>query len=173
MKLNLIATALSFFQFRSVGSTFDANSFAAGSFEGEGDTRRFQYPPGEYPAIILGAFNEDKKTRLFTTEKGQLQLIVVWQPDDEALRQQMKLEKLPTVSQRIFLDLTETNALDMGPFKNGELNKLRTAFGLNRAGVKWSFQDFIGKAAKIKIEQRPNKEDPANPYSNVTAVTAM
>lgn len=171
--MKLIALAISsMFRF-NVGSSFDLNSFGAGSFEGEGDTRRFQYPTREYNAIILGPFNEDKKTRLATTEKGALQLVVVWQPDDEALRQEMKMEKLPTISQRIFLDLTETNALDMGPFKNGELNKLRTAFGLNKAGLKWSFQDFVGKAAKIKIELKPNKDDPQNPYQNVTAVTAM
>lgn len=154
-----------------IPSSFDPASFGAGSFEGEGDTRRFQLPAKDYPAFIVGPFGEDKKTRIRTTEKGQVILEVVWQPSDPEVQSANKLEKLPTVRQSIFLDLTDSGGLDMGPFKNAELNKLRTVFGLNTSGMKWSFADFIGKPAKITVEQRPNKDDPQNPYTNVKAVT--
>lgn len=171
MKRNQLFAALaSAFSF-NVGSSFDPNSFAAGSFEGAGDTRRFQLPPGEYNAFIVGPWQEDKKTRIAVSDKGSVQLVVVWQPDAPELCSKFNLDKLPPISQRVFLDVNESgNGLDMGPFKNAELNKLREAFGLNGDGVKWSFQDFIGKSAKIKVEQKPNKDDPANPYTNVTAV---
>ena len=155
-----------------VASTFDPASFGAGSYEGEGDTRRFSMPPGEYNAFIVGPFNEDKKSKIKVTDRGQVIFEVVWQPDSSELRTQFGLEKLPTVRQGIFLDVKEDGSLDMGPFKNADLNKLRTVFGLNASGVKWSFADFMGRPAKIKIEQKVNKDDANNPFTNVTAVTA-
>lgn len=154
-------------------SSFDPAAFGAGSFEGQGDTRRLQIEAKEYSAFIVGPFNEDKKTRIRTTDKGHIIFEVVWQPEDPEQQQRLKVEKLPTVRQSIFLDLTEAGGLDMGPFKNADLNKLREVFNLNQPGVKWSFSDFVGKPAKIKVEHKPNKEDPANPFINVTAVTRM
>jgi hypothetical protein len=152
-------------------STFDVGAFAQSSFEGEGDTRRLQIEPKEYNALIVGPWSE--KTKLRPTDKGQLIFDVVWQPEDPEQATKLGVEKLPTVRQSIFLDLTPAGGLDMGPFKNAELNKLRALYGLNKAGVKWTFQDFIGKPGKIKVEQRPNEKDPQNPFTNVTAVTAL
>lgn len=152
-------------------SSFDPTAFGAGSFEGQGDTRRLQIEAKEYTAFVVGPFGEDKKTRIRTTDKGHVIFEVVWQPEDPEQQQRLKVEKLPPVRQSIFLDLTEGGGLDMGPFKNADLNKLREVFNLNQPGVKWSFSDFVGKAAKIKLEHKPNKDDPANPFSNVTAVT--
>ena len=154
-----------------VDSSFDPGAFGSGSFEGEGDTRRFMLPAKEYRAFIVGPFNEDKKTRIRTTDKGYVIFEVVWQPEDSEIQNANGLEKLPTVRQSIFLDISENGGLDMGKFKNADLNKLRDAFGMNIAGLKWSFGDFIGKAGKIMVEQKPNKDDPANPYTNVTKVT--
>lgn len=155
----------------AVPSTFDVDAFAAGSQEGQGDTRRLQIEEKEYSAIIMGPWKE--KTKLVTTEKGSLQFVVAWQPDDPEQAQRLKIDRLPLVFQRIFLDLTEQGALDMGPFKNAELNKLREVFGLNQPGVKWSWQDFLGKAAKIKLVYRPNPQDAQNPFQNVAAVTKL
>lgn len=151
-------------------SSFSVEAFGGGSFEGQGDTRRLQLEEKEYPAIIVGPWGEDRKTHLRTTDKGHLILDVVWQPDDPEQKSKLKIEKLPTLRQSIFLDLTDNGALDMGPFKNPDLNRLREVFGLNAPGQKWSFTDFIGRVATIKLENRPNKDDPANPYQNVTAV---
>lgn len=156
-----------------VPSGFNLDAFANSSFEGEGDTRRLQIEPKEYRAVVAGPFGEEGKTRLQTTEKGGLMLVVVWQPDDEEQRQKLGLEKMPTKRQSIFLDLTPNGALDLGPYKNAELNRLRTAFGLNEPGKQWKFSDFVGQVALIKIENRTNKEDPENPYQNVTAVSPV
>lgn len=173
MKLNPIAAALRFVTFHAVPSTFDAASFGQGSFEGQGDTRRLQIEAKEYNAFIVGPFGEDKKTRIRTTDKGQVILEVVWQPDDAEQQKKLAIEKMPTVRQSVFLDVNDSNGLDMGPFKNADLNKLREVFGLNAPGIKWSFADFIGKPAKIKVEQKANKDDPQNPFTNVTAVKKM
>ncbi len=156
-----------------IPSGFNLDAFASGSFEGEGDTRRLQLEAKEYPAVVAGPWGEEGKTRLQATDKGGLMLVVVWQLDDEEQRKKLNLEKLPTRRQSIFLDLTPAGALDMGPYKNPDLNRLRTVFGLNVPGKQWRFPDFIGQPALIKLDTRPNKEDPENPYQNVTAVSPL
>ena len=154
-------------------STFNVEAFSSGQFEGANDTRFVRIEPKEYQASIVGPFGEDKKTRIRTSDKGFVMLDVVWQPEDEAQKQALGLDRLPTVRQTVFLDVTTQGGLDMGPFKNADLGRLREALGLNAEGQKWSFMDFIGKAARIKVEQKPNERDQANPYTNVTAVTKL
>lgn len=156
----------------AVDSSFSVDAFVTGTQEGAGDTRRLRIEPGEYNAMIVGPLNDPKGTKV-KSEKGYVIFEVVWQPDDSALASKLNVDKLPTCRQSIFLDVTGQNALDMGPFKNSDLNKLREVFNLNAAGVKWSFADFIGKVARIKVEHRPNVVKPDDPYVNVTAVTKL
>lgn len=151
-------------------TAFSLDAFQGGTYEGKGDTRRVRVEPKEYPAQIVGPFGEKSKLR---TEQGYLILDVVWQPDDEEQRQALGLEKLPTVRQSIFLDLTPNGGLDMGQLKNGDLNRLRDAIGLNEDGKAWKFSDFVGRPARIKVVHKPNKDDAENPYQNVTAVSKM
>jgi hypothetical protein len=155
-----------------IPTSFDLNSFQGASFEGAGDTRRLRIEPKEYPAIVVGPFGEQGRTRL-RTEKQYLILDIVWQPDDEAQKAALGLEKLPTVRQSLFLDLTPQGGLDMGPFKNGDLNRLREIWNLNDPQKPWKFADFVGRPARIKVEHRPNEKDPANPFTNVTAVSKL
>ena len=157
----------------AIPSSFSVDSFTQGQFEGEGDTRRVRIEPKEYQAVVVGPFGDEKGTRVRTTDKGHIILEIVWQPDDEAQRQALGMEKLPSVRQSIFLDVTESGGLDMGPLKNGDLNRLREVFDMNKPGVKWGFADFVGKAAKIKVVHRTNKEDPDNPFVNVAAVSKL
>lgn len=149
-------------------SNFNVEQFSGSAFEGEGDTRRIRLEPKEYMAQVVGPWGEKTKLRV---EKEFLILDVVWQPDDEEQRRALNIEKLPTVRQSIFLDLTPAGGLDLGPLKNGDLNRLREVFDLNKPGMQWKFQDLIGRPAKIKVTQRINKDDPENPYTNVSAVT--
>jgi len=153
-----------------LSSSFNVDAFEQSTFEGRGDTRRLRIEPKEYPAQIVGPWKEKTKLR---QEQGWLILDVIWQPDDEEQRQKLNVDKLPTVRQSIFLDLTSSGALDMGDLKNGDLNRLREAIGLNEEGKPWKFPDFIGRPARIKVVHKPNKEDPENPYQNVTAVSKI
>lgn len=152
-------------------STFDVNAFSQAQFEGANDTRFMRIEPKEYRAQIVGPFGEDKKSRFRTSDKGFVMLDVVWQPEDEEQRQRLGIEKLPTVRQTIFLDMTAQGGLDMGPMKNGDLGRLRDAIGLNVDGQRWSFHDFVGRVGIIKVVQEPNPTDTANPYTNVKSVT--
>ena len=159
--------------FNEVPSSFSVDSFAQGSFEGKGDTRRLRIEPKKgYSAIIEGPWQEKGKTGL-RIEKGYLILDVMWRVNDPEQATRLGVEKLPLVRQSIFLDVTPAGGLDMAPFKNGDLNRLRDALGLNNDGQRWQFSDFIGKAAKIDVDQRPNEKNPQDPYTNVTAVTKL
>lgn len=151
-------------------SSFSLDSFEGGSFEGKGDTRRLKLEPKEYNAVIAGPWKEKTKLR---AEKGWLILDVVWEVSDPEQQQKLNVEKLPTARQSLFLDVTPSGGLDMGPYKNSDLNKLREAIGLNNEGQKWAFPDFIGKPARIKIEHKPNEKNPQDPFVNVTAVTKL
>lgn len=155
---------------RGVGSSFNVDAFANSAFEGQGDTRRVKLEPKEYNAQVVGPWMEKSKLRV---EKGFPILDIVWQPDDEEQRRALGVDKLPSVRQSIFLDVTPSGGLDLGPLKNGDLNRLREVFDLNRPGVQWKFADFIGRAARIKVTHRPNKEDPENPFVNVSAVSKL
>lgn len=157
----------------TIPSGFNVESFSQGSFEGEGDTRRLQIEEKEYPAVVVGPFGDEKGTRLFTTDKGRLALQVVWQLDDPEQQRKLGLDKMPTRRQTCWLDLSDKGGLDMGPYKNPDLNKLREVFDLNQPGVAWKFQDFVGKSAMVKVKNSTNKEDPDNPFQNVAAVTKM
>lgn len=152
-------------------SGFNVEAFANSSFEGEGDTRRLLIEEKEYNAVVVGPFNEEKATRLRPTDKGQLILDVVWQVDDPEQQSRLGITKMPTKRQSIFLDLTAGGALDMGEYKNAELNKLREVFDLNAPGVQWKFSDFVGRTALVKLKNGANKDDPNNPYQNIVAVT--
>jgi hypothetical protein len=155
-----------------VAPSFNLEAFAQGSFEGKNDTRYLRVEPKEYNAVIVGPFGQEKATRL-RVEKDFLILDVVWELSDEEQRQKLGVEKMPTIRQSIFLDTTPSGALDMGPFKNGALGRLREAIGLNQDGQPWSFAQFIGRPARVKVEHKPNEKDPQNPYQNVTAVTKL
>lgn len=154
-----------------VPSNFNLDAFASSSFEGEGDTRRLRLEEKEYRAVVQGPWADERGTRLFTSDKGALALIVVWQLDDEEQRAKLNLEKMPTKRQTVWLDLTKGGALDMGPYKNSELNRLRDVFGLNAPGKQWKFPDFVGQVAMVKLKNQTNKEDPENPFQNITAVS--
>ena len=153
-------------------STFNVESFGSAQFEGKGDTRRMSsaIAEGEYNAIIEGPWGDVTKIRV---EKGYPILDIQWRPSSPELQAKLGVEKLPLVRQSIFLDVTPQGGLDLGPFKNGDLNRLRDAIGLNADGQRWSFQDLVGKAAKIKVVHKPNEKDAQNPFVNVTAVTKL
>lgn len=152
-------------------STFNVDAFASSTFEGKGDTRRVRIAPGEYPAQVIGPWGEKSKLRV---ESGYLIADILWQVDDEEQRQKLGINQLPPVRQSIFLDVAPGGqGLDMSPLKNGDLNRLREALGLNQEGQNWKFPDFVGRPARIKVVHKPNKDDPENPYVNVTAVAPL
>lgn len=157
-------------QNQGLPATFNVEAFAQGQFEGENDTRFLRLEtPKEYRCVVKGPFNDPKATRLMTTDKGSLLLVVVLEVQDEEQRQRLNVSKLPDLRQSIFLDVTPQGGLDMSPYKNGALGRFRDALGLNAPGQRWSFADFVGRPVIAQADSAPNDKDPTNPYVNVTA----
>lgn len=154
-----------------VSGSFDVGSFASAQFEGKNDTRRLQIAQKDYRMSILGPFGEEKKTRIKVTDKGNIMLVLALELEDPEQVASLGINKMPTVYHNLFLDVTPQGTLDMGPFKNGDLGKLREALGLNQDGKPWAFQDFVGRSIVGKLEYRPNEQDPENPFANVTKIT--
>lgn len=152
-------------------SGFNVEAFSAGSFEGEGDTRRLQLEEKDYRAVVEGPFGDEKATRIFTSDKGAVALIVVWRLEDPEQQAKYNLDRMPTKRQTIWLDITPNGSLDMGPYKNPDLNKFRDVFDLNKKGVEWKFQDFIGRTAIVRLKNFKNPDDPQNPFQNIVAVS--
>lgn len=152
----------------NVGNTFDVASFASAQFEGKNDTRRLQLAQKPYRFVIEGPFGEDKKTRIQVSKNGNLMLTLAVTPEDPEQMAALNLTKMPTIYHNIFLDATPQGTLDMGPFKNADLGKLREALGMNVEGQPWSFQGFVGRAFTGMLEYRPNEQDPENPFANIT-----
>jgi len=151
-------------------SSFSLEGFQSGSFEGVGDTRRLRLEPADYSAVVVGPWGEKSKLKV---EKEYVILEILWQPSSPEMEAKFNVEKLPPVRQSIFLDLTPGGGIDMGPFKNPDLNTLLTVFGLGQNGAAWKFSDFIGRPGKIKVGHRPNPANPQDPYVNVNAVTKL
>lgn len=132
-------------------------------------TSRTPIPEGEYTAVI-----DDVKAR--STNNGQILVDVSWNVIDEALRTKMGRtgdQKL-FARQSVFLDLDANGKLLGGEDKNVDLGKIRKAVGQNIAGQAWGPLMLKGAGpATIRIKQKPNEDNPEEPFVNVTAVRAL
>lgn len=149
-------------------STFNADQFLSTSVRAKLDTKFPSCPMGEYRALV-----EDLKVRTDAgKEKNQTILDVIWEVQDERVKELTGLKKV-TVRQSIFLDITPEGQLDYGKGKNVSLGKLREALGQNDHTRDWYPNMLKGAIAKIVVEHKPNDNDPESPYANVTRVAAL
>ena len=124
---------------------FDTENFLNQTVEGKLDTETPVVPEGEYPAHI-----EDVKAR--TTQNGSVIMDVTWTIDDPAVAETVGIQN-PRVRQSIFLDVTESGALDTSKGKNVALGRLRSALGQNTEGA-WSPAQLLGQSAKVRVSHR-------------------
>lgn len=126
-------------------------------------------PVGEYTGIIqkveANSFQGKKDT-----SKTYFAINITWDIDDEGVRKLLERQSV-TAYQNIFVDLTSAGGLDTGKGKNIQLGRLREAVGLNRPGVPFSFNDLVGKVAKVRIDHEvmPTGE----PVARVKAAARM
>lgn len=152
-------------------SLFDKETFLSAEVTGANDTTYPTIPPGEYPAIAKKLDSRQfpgtqDPTKIYTS------LDIIWAIDDVGVKEATGLPE-PTCRQSIFLDLNEAGQLDMREKKNVQLGRLREALGLNDPEKAFSFAQIAGQPAIVRIEHSPNKNDPENPYSNVTKVAQV
>ena len=147
-------------------STFDPDLFLGGEMKGGFDTSFARVPPGEYSAMI-----DDVKVRKVNTDDGERAVMdVTWLIIDEDVKKETELER-PTCRQGFFLDVNDKGGLERGKNKNVGLGRLLEALGIDQ-GDKWSPEGLKSSMAVVRVEHKPNKDDPENPYANVTRVAA-
>ena len=147
-------------------STFDPDLFMGAEENSGFETVYEKVSPGEYSALI-----DSIKTKKVNTVDGERAVMdVTWHILDEDVKKETELEK-PTVRQGIFLDINKKGGLDRGKNKNVGLGRLLDALGIND-GKPWSPETLLGSRANIKVEHKPNKDDPENPFVNVTKVAS-
>lgn len=77
----------------------------------------------------------------------------------------------PTIRYGVMIDLDEnTHRFDFGPNRNVKVGKLLEAAGVRKRG--WKFTDLYGKRLKIKVVNKPDKDDPTVQRAEIVAVTA-
>lgn len=153
--------------------SFDPNSFINNAeVQGAMETRFIRIPPGEYLALVEKVEGREAD---YTDKNGQQRKSpvceITYRIDDESVRKATGMDN-PSISQGIFLDINSAGQLEMGPGKNIKLGQLRAACNQNDPSKPWRFKMLEGNVVKIKVEQKPNKNDPNDPYSNVTGVAA-
>jgi len=150
-------------------SVFDPNAFLDMPVEGTNDTVVVPCPVGEYLAVV-----EKVDVRAWTKRDdpsvGGLALDIIWTIEDQSVKEYLAREKV-SVKQGIMLDLTDGGTLDMGKGRNISLGRLREAVGLNNPGQAFSFNQLPGQMAKVKVDHRPDKNDPTIIFAEIKAVT--
>ena len=147
-------------------STFDPDLFLGGEMKGGFETSYARVSPGEYSAMIDGV-----KVRKVNTKDGERAVMdITWLILDEEVKKETELER-PTCRQGFFLDINDKGGLERGKNKNVGLGRLFAAIGIDQ-GDKWSPEGLKGYLGTVRIEHKPNEDDPENPYANVTRVAA-
>ena len=147
-------------------STFDPDLFLGGEMKGGFETSYARVPAGEYSAMI-----DDVKVRKINTADGEQAVMdVTWLILDEDVKRETELER-PTCRQGFFLDVNDKGGLERGKNKNIGIGRLLEALRMDK-GAKWSPEGLKSSLATVRVEHKPNKDDPENPYANVTRVAA-
>jgi hypothetical protein len=146
-------------------STFDPDSFMNSTTSDANSTAYTPVPEGDHPGHI-------GEVKPGVTQNGKAYLGVKWVVNSEAARQATGMAE-PSVRQTIWLDITESGALDNGKGRNVQLGKLRDALGQNTPGKPWMPGMLVGGAAMIKVKHSIDKRDNVTVQADVAAVTKL
>ena len=142
---------------------FDPEAFLTTETDQEGSTEFMAVPDGEYSAHIV-----EVEPKIVGQNNDMTVLDLNWDVQHPELSE--TVGRVSTkIRQRVFLDLTDSNQLDMGVGKNITLNKVRDALGQNVAGEPWTPSRLKGGSAVVKVEQRMWEE---RVFNDVKAVIA-
>lgn len=151
-------------------ANFDPNQFLDQQVTESNDTILRPVPVGEYVGTVLSVEARPWQGKEDPTKSG-LALDIQWEIDDAGLKEE--LGRAPKVKQGIMLDMTESGGLDMGRGRNVGLGRLREALNLNKPGAPFSFTMLAGRAARLKVTHRPDKNNPEVVYAEVKEVAEL
>lgn len=148
--------------------TFDPATFLDTTLTDPNSTQSIPVDAAEYQGIVKEVEVRPWQGKKDPSKSG-ISLDLLWTVDDAGQRQKLGRDEV-VVRQSIMIDLNEAGGIDIGKGKNVRLGRLREAVGLNTPGQPFSFRMLQGRAAKIKVEQRPDGDVI---YNDVTAVTKL
>lgn len=114
-------------------------------------------PPITAGTELIGII-KDIKPRTFSGKKDPSATYFAMDPVIEFDMTQNPVEMarvgLPkvTIQDGIFLNLTDSGAIDMSPGKNSRLRQYREALNMNTAGEVFSFRAMVGRTIRCKIK---------------------
>ena len=137
-------------------SNFNPDLFlSAGQAPTANVTRITPVPPGEYRAVIealkaeqFTGSKEENKDKVYTKMTAILSI------QDEALKANLKREKIVVRHDVLLEMLPDGSGIDMGKDKNAALGRLRAACGMNQDGQPWSFGQMIGRPVVVQVTHR-------------------
>jgi len=150
---------------------FDPNQFLDMQVNESNSTVSIPVPAGEYTAFVEKVDARPWVSKQDPSKSG-VALDLLWSIDDASVKEFLGRDKV-TVKQGIMLDITPEGGLDMGKGKNVGLGRVREAVDLNRAGVPFAFSMLTGRAAKVVVSHRPDKDKPDMIYAEVQAVAKL
>lgn len=125
----------------------------------EASTRRPPLPVKDFMAVVgevksrSGSF-QDKKTgesRSYVAIDIPIEIDISSDPELVKVQGTSKV----TLSDSLFLDLTEAGMIDYSPGKNNKLRRYREALDLNTPGQPFSPRMMSGRPVRVKIKHEP------------------
>lgn len=134
-------------------SLFDPSSFLSQETI-EAATKRPPLPVGDYTATI-----NDVKFRQWQSKDGTksgmaADIPLVIEVPAEVQAQLGLTQSTLTLTDGIFVDVTEAGMMDWAPGRNRQFRAYREATGQNVAGQPWSPAKLVGQPVKVKIAHR-------------------
>jgi hypothetical protein len=131
-------------------SVFDPATFAQMTFTEGNSTESTPIPVGEWPFTISKSEISSWQSKADPTKAG-LKCTLILETDDPAISGVTGRPK-NTVRYEMMLDLTAEGGLDFGKGMNVNLGRAREAVGLNKPGVPFAFDMFVGRPVKGQIK---------------------
>jgi hypothetical protein len=150
-------------------ANFDPDAFLNFEYESATETKR-QLTPAGWHEIYIESFELIRPKQFQNKQTGAMEWSSpIFKPkcviEDEGVRTLMGVtdpERKLYVYPQLYLDVTETGAIDMGPNKNISLGQIRQACGQNNEGVRWRISDLAG-SVKFFGNCRHETPDAAKP----------
>jgi hypothetical protein len=147
---------------------FDTDAFLDSEVDNAFETQRTTIPAGDgYTGVI------DRLIPPRVLDNGSIVMDIMWKVlGQDELAQSLNLEDI-VVPQSAFLDMGPDGRLAWGVNQNITLGQVRAALGQNVAGQRWAPRQLVGAGpAKLKIENKPDKNNPNLRRNRVVFVTS-
>lgn len=131
-------------------SVFDPQTFAQMTFTEGNSTESTPVPVGEWPFTISKSEITSWQSKQDQSKAG-LKCTLMLESEDPAIVGVTGRPK-NTVRYEMMLDLTPDGGLDFGKGMNVNLGRAREACGLNKPGVPFAFDMFVGRPVKATIK---------------------